>query len=71
MPKLQELKKNGYFVFKNYFSKKDLKDIKDTLLRTLNYIKPGKKAHYKKNTITSKNLILNLKVIGTTYLLTI
>ena len=38
----RELKKNGYFVFNNYFSKKDLKDIKDTLLRTLNYIKPGK-----------------------------
>ena len=44
----KELQKNGYYVFEEYFSKKDLKEIKDTLLRTLNYIKPCKEANLQK-----------------------
>ena len=57
----RELKKNGYFVFKNYFSKKDLKDLKDTLLRTLNYIKPGKESSLQKKYYKIKKFDPKLK----------
>lgn len=35
----KSLKENGYYLFKNYLSKKDIKLIKDTLIETLHYIK--------------------------------
>ena len=37
---IEEIKKNGYYIFPNYFSTKDLKKIKSSLLRILHYIKP-------------------------------
>ena len=42
------LKKNGYFIIKDYFSKKDLKEIKDSLLETLNYIHNSKQLDLQK-----------------------
>ena len=36
------IERQGYYVFKNYLNKNDLKIIKSTLLETLNYI-DGKK----------------------------
>lgn len=33
------IKKDGYFIFKNFFNKKDLNEIKISLWETLNYIK--------------------------------
>ena len=36
----KEINDNGYYIFKNYFNKKSLDNIKNSLLKTLNYIKP-------------------------------
>ena len=33
---------NGYYEFKDYLSKKEIKTVKNTLLQTLDYIKPSK-----------------------------
>ena len=33
------IERQGYYVFKNYLNKNDLKKIKSTLLETLNYTK--------------------------------
>ena len=39
---IESIKKQGYFKFENYFNSKELKEIKNSLLYTLNYI-DGKK----------------------------
>ena len=39
---------NGYYEFKDYLSNKELKIIRDTLLQTLNYIKPSKQKDLQK-----------------------
>ena len=36
---IKKIKNDGYFIFENFFSKKNLKEIKKSLLETLNYIK--------------------------------
>lgn len=36
---IKKIKKDGYFVFENFFSENNLKEIKKSLLETLNYIK--------------------------------
>jgi len=36
----EEIKKNGYYIFKAYFTNQELKKIKESLLNTLHYIKP-------------------------------
>jgi len=36
---IKKIKKDGYFVFENFFSEDDLKEMKNSLLETLNYIK--------------------------------
>ena len=35
-----EIKNNGYYIFKDYFNEDDLNNIKQSLLNTLHYIKP-------------------------------
>jgi len=44
----KEIKKNGYYIFKNYFNKQELEEIKNSLLDTLNYIKPNKEKDLQK-----------------------
>ena len=46
---INEIKKNGYFVHNNFLSKKNLDEIKGSLLDTLNYVK--KSSH---SNLTSK-----------------
>ena len=46
---INEIKKNGYFVHNNFLSKKNLDEIKESLLDTLNYVK--KSSH---SNLTSK-----------------
>ena len=36
------LKKNGYFIIKDYFDKKSLREIKNSLLETLSYVHKSK-----------------------------
>ena len=36
---IKEIKENGYYIFKNFFDEDSLKEIKDSLLNTLHYIK--------------------------------
>ena len=39
---INEIKNNGYFVYKNFLQEQELKEIKNSLLYTLNYIKKSK-----------------------------
>ena len=55
----KSLNTNGYYAFNKYLSKSELKMIKNTLLKTLNYIKPVLKKIYKKNITKLKNIIIN------------
>ena len=48
---IREIKENGYYIYENFFLKKDLNEIKDALLQTFNYIKKIKKKIFKKNII--------------------
>ena len=52
---IEEVKNNGYYVFKNYFSSQNLKKIKKTLLDTLNYIKPGNEHDLQKKQFIRKS----------------
>ena len=36
---IKEIKKNGYYIFKNFFDEESLNEIKSSLLKTLHYIK--------------------------------
>ena len=36
-----EINRNGYYIFKNYFSTQELNQIKQSLINTLHYIKPN------------------------------
>ena len=56
-----EINKNGYYVFKNYFSKKDLNKIKSALLDTLHYIKPNKEKNLQKKYYQIKKYSPKLK----------
>ena len=37
---IEEIRNNGYYIIKDFFSKQDLDKIKNSLLQTLHYIKP-------------------------------
>ena len=39
---IKEIKDNGFYILDNYFGNKDLDKIKNSLLKTLHYIKPDK-----------------------------
>jgi len=56
-----EIKKNGYYVFENYFSSKELKEIKESLVRTLNYIKPDKEKNLQRKYYKIKSFDKKLK----------
>ena len=58
---IKEIKKNGYFVFKNYLDKKDIKEIKESLLETFNYIKKGKEKNLQKKYYEIKKFSPKLK----------
>ena len=36
---IKEIKENGYYIYENFFLKRDLSEINDALLQTFNYIK--------------------------------
>ena len=52
---------NGYYEFKNYLSKEELKEDQGTLLQTLNYIKPSKQKNLQKKYYEIKNFNNKLK----------
>ena len=58
---INQIKKNGYFIFENYLDKKDLKEIKESLLDTLNYIKKGKEKNLVKKYYSIKKYSPKLK----------
>ena len=45
---IKEIKENGYYIYENFFSKKDLDEIKNSLLQTLHYIKKDKEKDLQK-----------------------
>ena len=55
----KNLKTNGYYEFNNYLSKIEIKKVQNTLLQTLNYIKPSNQKNLQKNIMKLKNLIIN------------
>ena len=58
---IKEIKKNGYYIYKNFFSKSDLKEIKKSLLDTLNYIKKDNEKDLVKKYYKIKNFSKKLK----------
>ena len=58
---IKEIKKNGYFVFKDFLSKKDLSEIKESLLDTLNYVKKSPHKDLKSKYYFIKNYNKKLK----------
>jgi len=58
---IEEIKKNGYYIFPNYFSTKDLKKIKSSLLRILHYIKPDSEQDLQKKYYQIKKFNPKLK----------
>ena len=57
----KDIEKQGYFVFKNYLNKSDLKKIKSTLLDTLNYIDGNKDTNLVKKYFTIRDTKPKLK----------
>ena len=53
--------KNSYFVYENFFSSKDLAEIKKSLLDTLQYIKKDNEKDLAKKYYKIKNLVKKLK----------
>lgn len=56
-----EIKKNGYYIFDKYFEPKELRDIKNSLLNTLNYIKKSKEKNLQKKYYQIKKFDNKLK----------
>jgi hypothetical protein len=56
-----KIKKNGYYIFNNYFSHKELNDIKNSLLNTLQYIKQDKERNLQKKYYQIKKFDNKLK----------
>jgi hypothetical protein len=52
---------NGYFEFKNYLTKKDIKKVEETLLTTLNYIKKSNQKNLQKKYYEIKKYSPKLK----------
>ena len=45
---IEGIKDSGYFILENFLSKEDLEKIKNSLLATLNYIKPSNETDLQK-----------------------
>ena len=58
---IEEVKKNGFYIFENYFDEEDLKKIKKTLLDTLHYIKPDNENDLQKKYYQIKKFSQKLK----------
>ena len=58
---INSIKKDGYFIFENFFSKNDLVEIKGSLLQTLNYIKKSKEKNLIKKYYEIKKFNKKLK----------
>ena len=58
---IKSLISNGYYEFKNYLSNKELKIVRDTLLQTLDYIKPSKQKDLQKKYYEIKKFNNKLK----------
>jgi len=56
-----ELESNGFYIFKDFFNKKDLKKIKNTLVNSLNYIRPSKEKKLQKKYYQIKKFNPKLK----------
>ena len=56
---IKELNSDGYTIIKQYFSKIELNEIKESLLETLNYIYPSNETDLSKKYYEVKNLIQN------------
>ena len=58
---IKEIKEKGYYVCENFFTKKDLKEIKGSLLETLHYIKKDKEKDLQKKYYKIKKFNPKLK----------
>jgi len=58
---IKEIKKNGYFIFENYLDKKDLKEVRQSLCETLDYVKKGKEKGLQKKYLAVKKFNPKLK----------
>lgn len=58
---IKSIKKDGYFIFENFFNKKSLKEIKNSLWETLNYIKSDKEKNLIKKYYKIKKFNKKLK----------
>ena len=58
---IKEIKENGYYIYENFFSKKDLNEIKNSLLQTLHYIKKDKEKDLQKKYYSIKKYSPKLK----------
>lgn len=58
---INNIKKDGYYIFENFFSKKDIAEIKSSLLRTLDYIKKSKEKNLVKKYYEIKKYNKKLK----------
>ena len=58
---INEIKNNGYFVYKNFLQEQELKEIKNSLLYTLNYIKKSKEKNLIKKYYSIKKFSSKLK----------
>lgn len=57
----EKIKNDGFYIFKNFFNKKDLKEIKRSLWETLNYIKADKEKNLVKKYYQIKKFNKKLK----------
>ena len=58
---IKEIKDNGFYILDNYFGNKDLDKIKNSLLKTLHYIKPDKENDLQKKYYQIKKYNRKLK----------
>tara|TARA_B100001540_G_C15584717_1_gene541144 strand:+ start:27 stop:797 length:771 start_codon:yes stop_codon:yes gene_type:complete len=58
---IKEIKTNGYYICNNFYKKKDLNKIKNSLLNTLNYIKKSKQKDLQKKYYEIKKYNRKLK----------
>tara|TARA_B100001250_G_C19764272_1_gene773957 strand:+ start:440 stop:1234 length:795 start_codon:yes stop_codon:yes gene_type:complete len=58
---ISEIKKNGYYVFENFYNSKELKEIKNSLLQTFQYIKKDKTVDLRKKYYQIKKFNPKLK----------
>ena len=58
---IKEIKINGYYIYKNFYNKKEINQIKKSLLETLNYIKKSKQKNLQKKYYEIKKFNPKLK----------